>query len=478
MHIILYVLDALRADHLGCYGYERETSPHLDALAREGVLFENCFSSTTWTRPSAASLLTGTYPAVHQTRSRYDLFSTPLSRLPEVLSKVGYHSAAFSTMGNIAGAIGFSRGFDAYHDLFAEPDLLARRQKLDAAREGLLHSDHKEVALPLAEDVNEYLFRWLETNQAAHTFSFIWSIETHEPYQAPEALRRFAAAPRRPGEGESDDIRAAGPTDRQRLKNLYDDEIYYNDHCIGELVAYLKQAGLYDDTLLVFTGDHGEAFYEHGVYTHGHTPYEELIHVPLLMKLPGGQHAGKRIPALVSLLDIFPTLAAAAQVNLQEVGQTVQGHNLLPLLEGTRPSVRPYVFSDTQSLAVHNHYLSVRDQQWKYIQVKRPQRTAATLWHTLKHIIERGLLLDVLRRPRHFLRNRRGAEAYLFDLQADPGEQHNLAASEPERVRQLQQQLAAWQTQNERLARQLDAPAGDYEEDEHLRRHLERLGYL
>jgi arylsulfatase len=479
MHIILYVLDALRADHLGCYGYGRNTSPHIDAIARDGVVFENCFTATTWTRPVAASLLTGVYPAVHGTRSRYDSFATPLTRLPEALKKGGYRTAAFSTMGNVSADIGFNRGFDVYHDLFAEPSLLARRQKLDAAREGLLQTSYQEMVLPLAEDINDYLLNWLAVNETADTFNFIWSIETHEPYRAPEPFRRFAATPLRPGEGESDDIRAAGPADRQRLRDLYDDEIFYNDHCLGELVTQLQQAGLYDDTLLVITGDHGEAFYEHGVYTHGHTPYDELIHVPLIIKFPENWYAGRRIPALVELVDIFPTLVATAGLNLIEVGGTsVQGHNLLPLMEGTQTAVRPYTYSDTQSLAVHNHYLSIRNQKWKYIQVKRPQRNIRTLFQTAKHIIERGLLLDVLRRRQHFQRNRRGADEYLFDLTADPQEQQNLAATEPERVRQLQQQLAAWQQQNESLARQQTTPATNYEESEHLRKHLERLGYL
>ncbi len=480
MHIILYVLDALRADHLGCYGYERPTSPHIDQLAAEGVVFENCFTSTTWTRPVAASLLTGVYPAVHGTRSRYDLFSTPLTRLPEALRRGGYKTAAFSTMGNVAGKIGFNRGFDMYSDLFAEPALLARRQKLDAAREGLLHEAAREVALPLAEDINDFLFPWLAENRTAVTFSFVWSIETHEPYRAPEAFRRFAPRPLRPGEGESDDIRAATAADANRLRNLYDDEIHYNDHCLGELVAHLKQIGIYDETLLIITGDHGEAFYEHGVYTHGHTPYEELIHVPLIIKFPGQGYAGRRVGALAELIDIFPTLVAAAGLDNAEVGITaVQGHNLLPLLAGSQTAVRQFTFSDSQSLAIHNHYLSIRDERWKYVQVARPLRRANTLLHTVQHLIARRMLGDVLRHPRHFLRNRRQqAREYLFDLHTDPQEQHNLAAQRREELAFYRQHLAAWQHQNGLLAQQSGSPTGVYLEDDHLRQHLERLGYL
>ena len=156
MHIIIYVLDALRADHLSCYGYHRNTTPNIDALVERGVLFENCFTATTWTRPVAASILAGVYPEVHKTRTRYDTFSTRLNTIAEVLTKGGYKCAGFSTMGNIASEIGFSRGFEQYFDLFRDPDILAKRKGLDPVDEGLLHTTDQKMALPIAEDINGF----------------------------------------------------------------------------------------------------------------------------------------------------------------------------------------------------------------------------------------------------------------------------------------------------------------------------------
>ncbi|MCB8976651.1 MAG: sulfatase [Ardenticatenaceae bacterium] len=480
MHIILYVLDALRADHLGCYGYKRDITPHIDQIAAEGVLFENCFTSTTWTRPVAASLLTGAYPKVHQTTSRDNMFSVGLKRLPEMLQTGGFETAAFNTMGNIAGEIGFSRGFDQYFDLFREPALVAKRHRLNAAKEGLLHTAEAEIALPLAEDINDYLLPWLAERKAENTFSFVWSIETHEPYGAPEPFRRYAGPVHRPGEGESDDIRSATQADRDRLMNLYDDGILYNDHCIGQLVDQLKQLGIYEDTLFLIVGDHGEAFYEHGFYTHGHPPYDELIHVPLIVKFPGWTHAGRRVAGLAELIDVVPTVTAVAHLpQPAETSRFIQGKNLLPLLTKEQDQVRTYTFSDTQSLAIHNRYLSVRSQEWKYIQIRQPQRNRQTLLKTVQHVLARGLLWDIIRRPRHFLRSYfRNNNEFLFNLQTDPAEQHNALTEHPEVAQELQQILEQWLMQNEQLSQQLGDEPLTYHESEALQKHLEKLGYL
>ena len=480
MHIILYVLDALRADHVGCYGYQRETTPNIDKIAKDGVIFENCFTSTTWTRPVAATILTGVYPAVHQTRTRYDMFSTNLLRIPEVLQQGGYKTAAFATMGNIASEIGFSRGFDKYYDLFREPEILKKRTKLNAAREGLLHTTEDEVALPWAEDIHDFLFPWLEENREENTFSFIWSIETHEPYWTPEGFRPFYGPDIQPGEGESDDIRSADEQDVERLTNMYDNGIFYNDHCLGRLVQHLKDADIYDDTCIILIGDHGEAFYEHQFYAHGKAPYEELIHVPLIIKLPNNKTAGERVSGLSELVDLFPTIAHIGNVSPDHLKDTsLQGYNLLSLLNGNKDSVRDYVFSDTQSLEVHSRYLSVRSDSAKYIQIQTPKRDGNAYLQTAKHVIERGILLDILRRPRHFMKGYFGRDnEMLFDLTQDEKEQNNIAQERPSQIEEFQQILYEWQAQNENLAQQQTAETSEYEESESLRRHLEKLGYL
>jgi arylsulfatase A-like enzyme len=480
MHVIIYVLDALRADHLSCYGYDRKTSPNIDTLAAEGVLFENCFTSTTWTRPVAASILTGVYPGIHLTRSRQDTFSSNLARLPEVLKVGGFKTAAFSTMGNIAQDIGFGRGFDRYYDLFRIPEILNKRRKLDAAEEGLMQALDQEIALPRAEDVHDYLFPWLGEQRNADTFNFIWSIETHVPYKAPEEFRRFSSTTR-PSDGERTDIRRAEAADRQRLIDLYDDEIFYNDHCIGQIIDCLKGLRVYDDAMVIIVSDHGDAFYEHSFYAHGHTPYEELIHVPMVVKFPDGEYVGQRVEGLTELVDIFPTVAAVTGLLdcNAEWSSFVQGHNLIPLLEGERSRVRDYVFSDTQSLEVHNRYLSVRNHRWKYIKIEGPKRNSRTFVLALKHILKRRIVFSILRNLRHFLRTYFAqTNEYLFDLSTDPAEQTNLVSERPELADHFREMLRNWREENAELAALVSGVAYTYEESEILREHLERLGYL
>lgn len=481
MHIILYVLDALRADHLGCYGYERNTSPNIDSLAQQGVIFENSFTSTTWTRPVAASILTGAYPGVHRTKTRQDLFSTAMVRLPEILQRGGFKTAAFSTMGNIAGEIGFERGFDQYFNIFRDPAILEKRSRLGTNKEVLLHASEEEVALPWAEDINDFLFPWLTENRDESTFSFIWSIETHVPYTAPPAFRQFSdPSDERPNEGERDDVRNAGLADRQRIINLYDDVIAYNDHCLGELIDHLKMLDVFDDTMIIIIGDHGDGFYEHGFYTHGHAPYEELIHVPMVVKFPQDKHAGTRVQGLVELIDIFSTVAAAAQLDMSEA-QFQQGRNLLPLIEGTKNDVREHAFSDTHILEVHNRYLSVRSKRWKYIRIERPARSGNAFLKTFQYIARQGMIFDILRSPRHFLNTYLdgGGNERLYDLDQDPEEQNDLAQQRTDILVQMRDVLDDQLAQNERVAEVVgEHEAGNYNESELLQQHLKMLGYM
>ena len=217
MHVILYVLDALRADHLGCYGYERDTSPAIDKLSRVGVLFDNCFTSSTWTRPVAASILTGTYPGAHKCCRRDDMLTSNITRLPQILKKGGFKTVAFSTMGNVASDIGFDVGFDQYYDLFRDPDIMVKRRGLDPTQEALMHGKDERIALPRAEDINRFLLKWLKENRESNSFCFVWSIETHVPYSAPFEFRKFSQRLELgPKEGERDDIRSAGAEDRVR----------------------------------------------------------------------------------------------------------------------------------------------------------------------------------------------------------------------------------------------------------------------
>ena len=263
--------------------------------------------------------------------------------------------------------------------------------------------------------------------------------------------------------------------------NLYDDEIAYNDYCFGALVDHTRKLGVYNDTLFIIIGDHGEAFYEHGVYSHGHTPFEEVIHVPMVMKFPQNQYQGTRVKSLVTLVDIFPTVTGVGGVTIEEKTLSfLQGQNLIPLLTGELTQARAHVFSDTQILDVHNRYLSVRGDRWKYIRVQRPGKDKKqTLLRAVRHVLGKGLLWDVIRSPRHFLRNYfRTPGGYLFDLMSDPFEQHNLVTTQLDVTEEMQRLLNTWELENEKLASENRMTLQDYEESDVLQKHLEKLGYL
>jgi len=191
MNVLVYVLDALRADHVSCYGYDRETTPRIDELADEWIVYRNAFSPATWTKPVGASLLTGAYPPVHGARSREDVFNADVTRLPELLAPHGIYSVGFSTMGNVSASLGYGREFDEYHDLYKDPEIVKRRKTQDIDSEELDHEAADEIALPRAEDLSEHVIDWLKQNTDTDFFAFCWSIEPHIPYDPPDGHRQF-----------------------------------------------------------------------------------------------------------------------------------------------------------------------------------------------------------------------------------------------------------------------------------------------
>ena len=482
MLVILYVLDALRADHLSCYGYERKTSPNIDQLAAEGVLFRNCYTPATWTRPAAASILSGAYPSVHGTQTRVNGFSSSIPRLPEFLQDTAFDTAAFSAMANISIAGGFGQGFGHFVELFRDESLRSRRRASTALEEGLGHLDgHTRIVVPRSEDINMYLFRWLRRTQGGNRFAFIWSIDTHVPYDPPPGFDKFVEQ-NYDGDvdGSRQSIRKASEQDAERLIELYDSEISYNDHQIGQMLTELRSLGLYDHSLLIVTADHGEAFCEHGLFSHGNVPYEELIHVPLIVKFPGNELAGREIGALVELIDLCPTILDAVGMGefAKQIG-SIQGKSLLPLLRGEQTKLREHVYSETRALDFQNVHLSVRGERWKYIETRPPPRSFRTISSLVAYVIKQGMLGKILSNSLWFFRRHAPRQrSILLDLVEDPPEQRNLLHVQLEEADRLKSELVMWQTRNQAIAESINLRTYSYEEDEAIRRHLEELGYL
>ncbi len=308
--VILITLDTVRADRMGFLGSKLGLTPQLDALASQGVVFEHAYSQAPITPVSHATILTGTFPQYHGIRNFGDRLPPSVPFLPDILHAQGYHTGAF--VGSIildpknGFASGFERGFDVYNAGF-------HRQKTGERREASMQR-RGEVTLG-------YVLEWLGQRKGSPFFLWFHLWDAHDPYDPPEPFRsRFPNAP-------------------------YNGGIACVDSIVGKLLDYLRNQGLYDNTLIAVAADHGESLGEHGELTHSIFLYDSTIHVPLLLKLPGNRFAGQRVKATASLVDLAPSV-------LEELGQTpppaMQGRSLLPLIGYPHPENRP-------SLATGDH---------------------------------------------------------------------------------------------------------------------------
>ena len=366
--VFVYVCDSLRRDHLSCYGYGRNTTPHLDELAHDSIVFDNAFSECTWTRPSAASLLTSLYPPAHGTVTRLDGLSRRLTTLPGVLKGCGFATVCISTMANVSKLCGFDNGFDTFIELYKDRNVLACRGVGEEHAMFRLIGEKGPTADARSEDINECLFESIEgAGQGSAPFVFIWSIDTHDPYDPPQRDRLFLPPSRRAtARATNKDIQnAKTPAQLRELIDLYDCEIHSNDRTIGELIGWLKKRGMYDSTLLVLTADHGEAFGEHGETGHCRMPYEERISIPLILKLPGQCRGGSRCSHLAQLMDIAPTVLRSLG---REAPDQWQGHDLLHMPRGRR-SRRREAYSHCRFTDEGKEYASVRTTRHKYTRI-------------------------------------------------------------------------------------------------------------
>lgn len=276
-NVLLVMIDTLRMGRLGCYGYERPTSPHMDALAQDGIRLTHLVPSSSWTRPSVASLLTGLYPSGHGAVDRYDLLRPDLPSLADALSENGWASLGIASNPNIAPLWGFGSGFGRY-----------------------VYLDFMEHQSAIDEEVSDIATDALRDLAGRPWFIYAHFMGPHGPYEPPEPYR--AAFKSR----EYDDSK---PVSRfMRMRDLYDAEIANTDAQVGRIVEELKRLEIYDNTLIVLLSDHGEAFFEHGVLGHGRSLYEEEMRVPFLVKLPGGTVTDITREQLVEIIDVAPTI--------------------------------------------------------------------------------------------------------------------------------------------------------------------------
>ena len=312
-NVIVYLIDTLRADHLGCYGYERPTSPRIDRFARSAILFADAMSQSSWTLPATASVLTGRTPRRHGALAVGTAIRPDVPTLAEELRAAGYRTAAFVTNYLASSEFGDARGFDEFHFYHEEAE----------RRPG--------VYLP-SSALRRRVRHWLErTRGHGPFFLYVHATDPHWPY-LPAA--RYAR-PFRPA--EMTDAQERQLVDASRayffgnehhgerptsmppgrvavLRDLYDGDVRAADEAFGRFLDDLAELGLFEHTAVVLTGDHGEEFLDHDGLGHGQTLHDEVLHVPLLLKLPGGVRGGTRIARTVQHVDIAPTALHLAGV--------------------------------------------------------------------------------------------------------------------------------------------------------------------
>lgn len=429
--IVLFTLDTLRADHLGSYGHPVVETPHLDALAADGVLFETAIAQAPTTTPSHASLMTSRYPAHHRALNGVAM-RPDIPTLAEILRAGGYRTAAFVSSTTVRSTdSGLHRGFERYDDSLVWWSTLYGRDEFQQL--ALFQTIDVLVGTDVPGEVTtRRALRWLR-GRPERPF-FVW-IHYFDPHQQFDDLYRYP----NPYAGRFDPSLPL-----RELREEYGGRVHYADEQVGRILAELREQGVYDEALIVATSDHGEAFGErHGDVTelaHSFHLYDTTQRVPLIVKLPGSTGAGRRVAQQVQLVDLAPTLLAWVGLPAPD---SFAGASLAELLRGADAAL-----PQTAYFQKVNHHVSGIARDWK----------------------ARDNLLGLRTPELKYICNQLGEEEQLYDLIADPAETRNLAALHREQTEPLRRQLFATLTPDETVA--------PPDLDPRLREKLEALGYL
>ena len=510
-NIILIVLDTQRVDRLSCYGHTVPTSPSLDRLAEEGTLFEHAISPAQWTIPAHASMFTGQYPLLHQTVQSDRALPPDLPTMTEMLRSNGYRTFAFCNNG-LVGVLntGLRRGFQQFYNYASflpdfvpapkvAPTPLAR--SVDKARQGVKHVirgmerqfGKSERLLALSQE-SFFVPFWsrlgsfkgntirsmgdaaryarAHSRDEAPYFMFINLMETHLPYwPAKPFVRKYASWVGRDKKARhfmskfniqayrwaTPIVQPLNELEWAALHAMYDAEVAFQDHHMGRVLRALDEIEALDDTLVIVVSDHGEGFGEHNYMGHAFTLFQEVVHVPLVVRFPGGEHRGIRVQEAVSTRRIFHTILDAAGLPFDDPLGTINQLSLRSAA-GHKAPRDELVISEAYSPANFVSVIERRDPE-----VLVPYQ-CLSLWQAVYKNSDKLITVD--REPDKF-----------YALDSDPGEQSNLIRSS-NRGSDLFQQLSDFLTSQREYAHAAHF-ADSYSEDEEaeIREHLRALGY-
>jgi len=363
-NVVFITIDTLRPDHLGCYGDKQIGTPNIDTLAADGTRFERAYTAVPVTLPSHTVIFTGTYPTLSGV---HDFAANKLSptqaTLASVLKDNGYTTGAVIGSAVLDSRFGLNHGFDFYYDHF------------DFNR--LQESNLDEMERP-GNIVADVTLDWLSKNYQKKFFLWMHLYDPHYPYRPP------------------------APYSEEYRDRPYDGEIAFADAQVGRLIEFLKNKGLYQNTLIILSGDHGESLGEHGEKTHGFFIYNATLHVPLIIHLAGGVHA-RTVANLVNLADLMPTVLAALNIQLPA---HVQGQSLLPIISPKKEDNARSLYAETFLPRLHFNWSELRGvetENYHFINAPKPE---------------------------------------LYDLRKDPGETHNLFAEKKAVTEEMRVRLA------------------------------------
>lgn len=429
-NVVLIVVDTLRADHLGCYGYERNNSPNIDGLATEGMLFRNCMSQSSWTLPSIATIMTSVYPTVHQAIDKGKRIPDEFVTLAEVFKNNLYRTAGIISGVYVTSTYGFNQGFDLFDE--------------EEAGYGDVISSHS---------VTRKAINFLRKKGRKPFFLFLHYFDPHYIWFKHEGYDYY---PNYTGDlfsgQEINDIRVQGgmlgDDDIHYLKALYDSEISFTDKHIGDVLKELRRLDLYDNTMIILTADHGEEFLERGWLGHIRTLFSELIHVPLIIKLANSNFKKAEIDKVVGTIDIYPTIVD--ELKLQVAPEIViQGKTILDVY-GTKTEMnsRP-LFSEVERVSIFKG--PYRDKQ---------------------KIVKRAVIhgkWKLIENKDHSLE--------LYDLSSDRFERNNLVSRNGSIREELEGYLKRWGEEN-RAIMDHRGVSNEVVVDDELKAKLKSLGYI
>ncbi len=476
-NVVLVIVDAMRQDVLGCYGNTTVKTPALDALAADGVLFENAFVQVPFTWPSFGSLLTGKYPR------RHGLIKMAPGERMEPNITLPYHlktaartdgtkladgdfvNATFHT-GTLSEGSGLLRGFDMRFEATAGHELVVLDDPWSVVRAHLLLSIFRQKIRQGFDSgiVATAARSWIGENKDKRFLAMVHLYSTHTPYDPPREFKEMYVDPRYDGpvkafyaqyremiEGGS---YKPSEADIAQIRALYYAGVSQADRLVGEIVSDLERHGIRDDTLVIVTADHGESLGEQGLWEHNHMVQTNL-RVPLLMSWPKGLPPGVRVSARVDEIDVLPTVCELLSLTTpSEPGERgrVDGTSLMPLVRGESTSVRPYSFAE------NGRFAAIQNDRYKLV-VLRGMLKAKTLESA------QGCWADALSNPQ--------SQPRFFDLSLDPHEERNLVLESGDTAQMLFRALYEWSTS---MPIALEKTARSHRDLEEMQR-LSELGY-